>query len=209
MSLDNANTSGTTANISGSTLTDSASNTWTLRQDSPYGGSPSGVNLGAEVAIWTSSLTNNIPMLGTVTVTFAASTTAKSWSVYEFPNSSGYANSGVSSGFTGTTPSMNTGSITSGNIVVACIACEGVDTITPDSDTSNGTWATASYVQAGTSGGAGMGHQSQYKTTTGGGVQTYNPTIAASDDMIMGWVEMTIPSGGISSSQYLGFFASD
>jgi len=207
---DNANgSSGELLNYTGTPVTDTVSNTWTLRQNNIYdpGASPA---LGAEFAIFTAPITtaltnssNFFTPSPSITVTFITSVVNKSWVLLEFPptasgNTWDYvAGSGGSAGATSATPTVTTSSITSGDVVLAMGAAEDQDTWTADSDTSNGSWGTATH--AGYSG-ATMSIIAQTKTVTGTGTQTFNPTLAGTPDNILGWITLHETPGVTANS---------
>jgi hypothetical protein len=181
------------------TLTDSASNTWTQQQDNLY----SVVN-GNEIAIYTSTLTSNIPRGGTVTITYTGVNAAsKGQIVFEFANATGYSSSGGSgSGSATSTPTITTGSITTPNIVVAMLDIKNDQTFTADSDTTNGSWS--SPVQQTTNVSSNHSGIAQYKAVTASGAQTFNPGATNSANSLLSWVELTVPS--VTQPTTNGFF---
>jgi hypothetical protein len=204
---DNNGASGTTT-ILPSSISDSKSNTWTLRQDTIYA-PVSAQNSGVEIGIYTSTLTSNLVSGDTIAMTYTASATCgtKQITMWEFASAtSGYSSSGVGLGGTAngantSTPSVTTGSITSGNYVVGLIGFEdnlALDTVTEDSDSSNGTWSKAAITGGGAGGSGGgltnIGFITQWKLVTGTATQTYNLTIALSRDADGGWVELAVPA---------------
>jgi hypothetical protein len=86
---------------------------------------------------------------------------------------------GVDNG-TAANPTHTTGSITSGDIVIAALGIEASAAITADTDTSNGTWSSAQAATGGATTSAQQIH-TQYKVVTGTATQTYNVTIGAND----------------------------
>lgn len=190
---DDAGASGTTANLQTPTLTDSKGNTWTLRQDAAYAVSNI-VNSGAELGIYTASITTPLVINDTVTITYTgANVVAKSWRVFEFSDATGYANSGIGSGSTTASPTITTGSITYPDYVIGACASEGDSTWVADADTSNGSWSSGAITSSGAGGTSSACGIAQYKKVTGSGTQTYNPTLTSADNII-GWVELTVPA---------------
>lgn len=205
VAADNSVTGGGTPQFG--TVTDTQSNTWTLRQNTVC--DPGAANAGTEIGIYTSTLTNGLATTDTLTINWTTTAVpVKCWVLYEFSESTGYANSGVTNLAATTTPTITSGSITNGNIIVGVTTAEGDDQWTRDSDTTNGSW-TMGADNCGNQAAAGSNQCIivQYKKTTGGGTQTYNPTSAATVDTCSGWVELTVPTpSGNTSSAFLNFF---
>ena len=192
MALDNNGLNGAVTNVSATDITDSQGNVWKLRQNQIFDNGTAAQ--GAEVAVWTSTLTHGLVRQDTMTVTYGGvNATGKAWAFWEFTNATAYANSGNGGAGTGTTPSITTGSITSPNIVVGVLASEGDSTVTGTSDATNGTWKSGIASDGGSGGAGSITVATQYKATTGTGTQTYNPTLGASQDNVLAWVELTVP----------------
>jgi hypothetical protein len=203
VSSDNAAGTGDIVNYGSTPVTDSVSNTWTTRQNAVY--DPGSAAAGAEFAIFTAPITTALTNTGSfftpspsITVTFSISTVNKSWVLLEFAptaggNTWGYvAGTGGSSGATSASPTVTTTSITSGDTVLAMGAAEDADTWTADSDTSNGSWGTATHAGAAA---ATMSIIVQTKAVTGTATQTFNPTLAGTPDNILGWITLHESSG--------------
>lgn len=193
---DNSNTNGSTANFPTS-ITDSKSNTWTLRQTGIFDNGTA--NQGVEIGIYTSVLTSALVFGDTLTCTYQSTTViGKAWTIWEFPPLAGgtmsYVTGGIETNLTGTTtqtPSITTGSIPNGDYVVGACGAETVNAFVGDSDTTNGTWS----VQAtsGAYGGAGSlstAVTSQWKKVTATATQTYNVDAGSSVDTHIGWIEI-------------------
>ena len=183
------------------TVTDSLGNTWTRRQ-SPLR-TAAGQNFGVEGAIFTTPMAGGTLQSSTViTVTFGVNTTAKAWTLWEVvPGGTlSYVTGGNDApGANTTTPTVTTGSITSGDVVIAaCFNERGTAAnITADGDSSNGAWSSAQATSVGTSGSnTGQNISSQYKVTTGTGTQTYNPTLVESSDVILAYIVLNDSGGG-------------
>lgn len=179
------------------TVTDTKSNTWT-RRISPLQ-DPGSASQGVEGAIFTTAQNGGALTTGdTITITWGVNTTANTAVLWEVTTSGtiSYVTGGVGSGSSTTTPTVTTGSITSGDMVIGGLFVEsGTAVVTGDSDTSNGNWSAAHNIQAG-SGTTGMLTSSQYKTTTGTATQTYNPTLDIAADCIAGYIVLTESGGG-------------
>jgi len=205
----NAVSGGGTPNLPAGPLTDSAGNSWTQRLNTLY--DPGAANAGVEIGVYTSVLTNAIAIGATVAVgNYTTNVNNKAWTVYEFSDATAYANSGSScsgctSGQTSSTPSVTTGSITNGNYVIGLCGAEGDNQWSAggDTDTTNGSWSSPDLAEPGTT---AVTIISQYKRTTGGGAQTYNPTLAGSQDWHATWVELTAPALSTGNSNFFAFF---
>lgn len=176
-----------------SSLNDSKGNLWTTRRTALY--DPGAASAGVSMRIFTTSQDNQ-PLTTSNTITFNTSgdnTTAKAWTLIEVIPDPGmiiqFVTSGVNTGAGTGSPTVTTGSITSGDIVVACGGAESDDTWVADGDTSNGNWSTHQHNVAGT-GATGMSITSQYKIVTGTATQTYNPTLTSAD-CILAWIQLT------------------
>lgn len=191
IAADNNGTGGTASNFP-SSLTDSKSNTWTLRQNEQY--SPTTEGTGVELAIYTSVLSTPLVVGDTVGWTYStASVTAKCWVVWEFaPVSAGvmsYVGGAIGAGATTGSPTITTSSIPNGDYVVGVVGLEGANSLSDDATTSNGVWKTSATTGMG-SGTTGMSIISQWKKVTAGATQTYNPT-CTSGDTLAAWVQIT------------------
>lgn len=190
IALDNSGAAGSNT-ISPSTASDTVGNVWTERQNGLFdNGSASA---GVEIAIFTAPI-SSLTTGGTITVTWTStSPTAKAWTLIEFTPSAGkiiqYVTGAIGTGATTGTPTITSGSITSGDVIIGMGGAESADTWTGDGDSSNGSWSTHQHNAAGT-GTTGMSTTSQYKIVTGTATQTYNPTLT-SVDTILGWIQLT------------------
>ena len=108
-------------------------------------------------------LNTTVPRAST-TVTWDTSVGAKSAMLFEASPEAGkgvrYVTSGQGTG-SGTTPTITTGSITNGDLVVGAVHTEygTSNTFTADADTTNGNWSALQGARAGTTtGGIGNDH---------------------------------------------------
>ena len=193
VSADNSGAGGAANNIS--SVTDSLGNPWTLVQLPIFDNGS--VNAGIQGCIAVTNMRVGLLTTGTtITVTFADATTAKSYTLHEIVPTAGsvaaYLQGGVAAGQSGTTaPTMTTGSITVGNVLVALCAMEAgtTETFTDDADATNGSWAASQYSEVGsTTGGNCIGVQTKIQTTTAS-TQTFNPTLGAAADTVGAWAE--------------------
>jgi hypothetical protein len=74
--------------------------------------------------------------------------------------------------------------------------------ITPDADTTNGSWSTQQSTAQGTTTN-GIAVASQRKVVTATATQTYNVTLDNVADCILGWIQLTETAGGGASTKYL------
>jgi hypothetical protein len=176
-------------------VTDSVGNTWTRRTSPLY--DPGAGSAGVEGGQFTCDQDVGSLTTGTViTVNQAGSPVAKAWTLYEVIPSAGfqlrYVTGGVNTGSATASPTVTTSSITSGNIVLGALYNEqGTgQTVTGDSDTTDGTWATQQTAEVGTTA-TGMTVSSQPKIATATATQTFNPTLGVSSDVILSWIEIT------------------
>lgn len=205
VAVDNAGTNGASQNLPSSAV-DTQGNTWTLQQTGIFdnGTASQGVEIGIYTSVLATALdaSSGSPAGDDVVFTFTiANAAAKSSAVWEFTNST-YVTGGVGSGATTGSPSVTTGSITSGDTVIGLCGAETGDTFVSDSDTTNGSWSTRQNAGA-TNSASGMALTTQYKTVNATGAQTYNPTLTSADTMI-GWIE--IAPLNVSQNSFLMFF---
>lgn len=191
IAADNSSTGGSTNNIS--SVTDSLGNLWRARQLPIFdNGSASA---GVQGGIFTTDQSAGTLQTGTtVTVSFGAATVAKTWTLMEVTAAAGSqalvltgANAAGSS-----TPTVTTGTIEVGDMVIAMVAMEAgtTQTFTSDADTTNGTWSAAQYNEIGsTSSGSAIGSQRKVQTTTAS-TQTFNPTLGLPCDLICSWISV-------------------
>lgn len=206
LAYDNSGTQGADPYTS---ITDNAGNTWTSRANGLN--DPGAASAGSTLRIFT-SFVSSLTTSNTITVSFSASTTAKSWTLTQFTSNTAnfiasYLSAGTSTTGSTTTPSSNAQSVTNGNAIFGALANEGNATITADSDTTNGSWSTQQTVNNGT-GTSGMQVASQYKIVNATGNQTYNLTLSAAGD----WVVCNINIQEVATSEsfdpfgMMGFF---
>lgn len=172
-----------------------AGNTWTRRQTPLY--DPGAASAGVTGAIFTTPQdAGQILSTTTITVTVDTATTASAWALHEVTATGTvtYVTGGVNAGAGTASPTVTTGSILNGHMVIAAAFAEntnsGADLWVDDSDTLNGSWSTGQHtgVTASTS---GMAISSQRKIITADGAQTYNPTSSAgTPDSILSWIEL-------------------
>lgn len=196
VAVDNADTNGQAHGTF--TVTDTKSNTWTRRQSPLY--DPGAASAGVEGGIFTTAQNGGTLTTGdTITVTLGVNTTNKVIALWEVTTSGtiSYVTGGDGTGSNTATPTVTTGSITSGDMVIGGLFSEAgtAVTYTGDSDTSNGNWSTQQTASVG-SGSLGMGLTTQWKTTTGTGTQTYNPVPSAATDNITSYIVLTEGGGG-------------
>jgi hypothetical protein len=204
IAMNNSNTDGTA--YSTFTLTDSLGNTWTRRISPLY--DPGLVNAGVEGAIFTTPMDGGTLLTGTViTATTNITCSRKTMTIMEVVPTGGstisYVDGGVGVGSNTISPTITTGSITSGNMVIAALFYEWETVpITPDADTTNGSWSTQQSTAQGTTTN-GIAVASQRKVVTATATQTYNVTLDNVADCILGWIQLTETAGGGASTKYL------
>lgn len=196
ISVDNANTNGTAHSTF--TITDSLGNTWTRRISPLF--DPGNANQGVEGAIFTTPQDGGTIQTSTnITITLGTNTTVECVALWEVTTSGtiSYVTGGVNAGAATASPTVTTGSITSGDMVIGGLFNErGTDqTVTGDSDTSNGNWSSQQTTEAGTTTG-GQTVSTQWKTVTGTATQTYNPTLGVNSDVILGYIVLHETAGG-------------
>lgn len=194
IAADNSSTGGSTNNIS--SVTDSLGNLWRARQRPIFdNGSASA---GVQGGIFTTDQSAGTLQTGTtVTVSFGAATVAKTWTLMEVTAAAGsQALVLTGANATGQTsslaPTVTTGTIEVGDMVIAMVAMEAgtTQTLTSDADTTNGTWSAAQYNEIGSSSsGSAIGSQRKVQTTTAS-TQTFNPTLGLPCDLICSWISV-------------------
>lgn len=194
IAADNSSTGGSTNNIS--SVTDSLGNLWRARQLPIFdNGSASA---GVQGGIFTTDQSAGTLQTGTtVTVSFGAATVAKTWTLMEVTAAAGSqalvltgANATGQAGVSA--PTVTTGTIEVGDMVIAMVAMEAgtTQTLTSDADTTNGTWSAAQYNEIGSSSsGSAIGSQRKVQTTTAS-TQTFNPTLGLPCDLICSWISV-------------------
>lgn len=194
IAADNSSTGGSTNNIS--SVTDSLGNLWIARQLPIFdNGSASA---GVQGGIFTTDQSAGTLQTGTtVTVSFGAATVAKTWTLMEVTaaaRSQALVLTGANAtGQPGSSwPTVTTGTIEVGDMVIAMVAMEAgtTQTLTSDADTTNGTWSAAQYNEIGSStSGSAIGSQRKVQTTTAS-TQTFNPTLGLPCDLICSWISV-------------------
>lgn len=176
-----------------SSISDSAGNTWTPRINSLI--DPGAANAGQALRFFSSTMdVATLTTSHTITISFGSTVVAaRSWALHEVAASAGnvgYVTGGQETATTAT-PTITTGSIASGDMVIAAVGREGNETQTGDSDTSNGSWSAALTGNVGI-GTGGSEIISQRKVVTATGTQTYDTTYGGtSRDGCEAWVQFT------------------
>lgn len=189
ISLDNNGTNGATSLTS---VTDAGGNAYTLRQATF---DPGAASAGQTVALAWARIATALLSTDNVTVNMSPNTTSKAAVVWKLRPDSGTVIQEVTFAFTAgsntATPTVTTSTIGVGDIVVAAIGAESNGVVTADADTTNGSW-TAQQTATGNSGTLATSARvaSQAKIVTATATQTYNPTLALSDN-ILGWITFT------------------
>lgn len=186
--MDNAGASGASPNTLGigDGVVDSVGNRWYLRAKrnrTPGAVANDGVSLlFLDCPILNTALTSS----DSITIPFSTSVTAKVYAFGQIDAAPGsypeaIASAGGASGAS-TTPSVSSASVPTGTMVIGLMGAEhGDGTITPDSDTTRGSWSTHQTAAVGTTT-AGVECSMQSKVTSGGaGTQTFNQTITSTD----------------------------
>jgi len=183
-----------------STLTDSKSNTWTLRQNTVN--DPGIAGAGVEIGIYTAPMTTALAVGDTVTITYvSAAIVAKTFLVFEFADATGYTGGNVGSPATTATPSLTTSSIANGHYVVAMVGAESTASFngfTADTDTTNGTWSPQAQACSNGIAVTGMTITAQYKKVTATATQSYDTAVAIAD-LVTSYVDMTAPALGTTT----------
>lgn len=197
VAADNGSTGGSTNDL-GATLTDSLGNTWIKRAAPIFDNGAA--SAGVQGAIYTCDQSVGTLTTGTtITVTTGAAATAKTWTLMEWTGAAGtqviYLASGVGTGSTttaGVAYSMTTGTIAVGDGITCCICMEAgtTQTLTGDSDATNGSWSAQQYSEIGsTTTGSAIGSQRKVQTTTAS-TQSYDPVPTLSCDAIGAWISV-------------------
>lgn len=173
-------------------VSDTKGNSWELRDSHTY----TDVD-DVNVAVLTTLMDGGVLTTGdTITIASSGTLTTSLIQLLDVTTDSGYvadyAASGHSAGATTTTPTVTSSSIASGDAIIGYVMFDlTTPTVGPDADTTNGSWSSFISVYSGYPSGIGarLGYQS--KNVTGTGEQTYNPTIAESEEVIVGWISLT------------------
>jgi hypothetical protein len=177
--FDNSGTNAPTV-----TFSDTKGNTWTTLSTTYGGGTSSATGLGA--AIGFCYVQTQLASTDTVTATYSASITAKTLSVVEFSQTLDVEDSAaVVANGSSTTPSATSGTVSNGSVVIGMMANELDQTGANDTDTTNGSWASAGAIAtAGGNAASNIGQRANYKIVTGSGTQTYNPVLTTTADWV-------------------------
>lgn len=188
-----ANNSGVSGVSAISSVTDSAGNTYTQRtlvNNTPGGAADD----GCTHALYTSKLTSALSS-GSVTVNFSPNVVAKAITIRRYQPGAGesveFRSAGSGFSGTGASASDTATSVTNADTLIYAIAIERPETVTGDSDTTNGSWG--SVYQNATSGGGAATNMTvamQEKTVTGTGDQTWNPTWSLSTEYAGNWIRI-------------------
>lgn len=171
-------------------VTDTKGNLWSF--DINGLNDPGAANAGIAVRILSTLMDVGALTTGdTITVSFGGITTvARAWALYEVAADDGWYVIEQNEGFaaqTSATPSITTGSIVSGEVVVACVGRAANGTRTADGDTTSGTWANPQNAGVGVAA-AGAEIICETKIVSATATQTYNPTFGgASADGVNIW----------------------
>ena len=170
------------------TCADSASNTYTTHAQRATNATAAA---GVAGAIIVAKATTALAAGGTITITLSNSVAARAAYAESFTDYDNTlrASTMVTAAGSSTTPAVTSGSVTSGDLVLAATAVEHNTAVTYDTDTANGTWSTAYNLVNAAGGTANTRVQitGQHKVTTGTATQAYNNTIATGD-----WVAMIL-----------------
>ena len=202
----NSGAGGATKIFTSSSFTDSVGNTWTRRLDALY--DPGLAGAGVEIAAYTSPIVTQITTSDNITVTLSTSTGARSAIVWEVSGANGAptyvasaaVSDGLTSGQTGTAVSVTSSSITNGDVIIGWNGSRDNTSITADSDTVNGSWATAVQISQ------TPRFSTQYKITTGTGTQSWDITTGGSAAWECGWIQLREAAAGAQSATQ-GFLA--
>jgi len=187
-----ASNDGTNGAASMTTVVDSDGvNVYTQRALINY--DPGAAGAGATLGIYTCRVTSALS-LDTITTNYSVNTSQKSCQVYKVVPGAGEMVSFISADTTGVTGNLteylaNTVAVTSGDIIFGAAAIETDDTVTGDSDSTNGSWSSVlTRLADGGADGATMSCVSQYKTTTGTGNQVWSATTTTGRDSAISYL---------------------
>jgi hypothetical protein len=188
--------SGSGGAVQATTVVDSLGHNWDVRVRPIV--DPGAANAGQEGVIATAPMGGTpLTTSNTITVNIPVAAVAKTWTLMEVTAAAGftptYVTGAVGTSGTGTTsPTITTGSIPVGDMVVAALVLEAgtTQTITQDADATNGSWSTQQTNEIGSTT-SGSNIASQRKVVTGAATQTYNPTLGILGDLALGWIEIT------------------
>lgn len=195
VAYDNSGTNGADPYVS---IVDTKLNTWTARQSALT--DPGAANAGCCLQCFTTSQDGGALTTGdTITVSFGATVVpVRAWTLEEWTaaGTAAYVTGGstgtVSSANATTTPSITSGSITSGHGISAALSREASDaaSVYNPGDSGNGSWSTAQHAEPSVAtGNAGITVISGRKVTTGTGTQVFDAT-TQSRDFAAAWIEI-------------------
>lgn len=195
IAADNSVSGGATNNTS--SVTDSLGNVWRMVQLPIFDNGAASAGVQGVIAV-TDMSAGTLTTGSTITVTWLDAVTAKSWVLHEVAPTAGFRplqlTGGDAAGQSGTTtPTLTSGTIAVGNLLIAAIfmECGTTQTSTQDGDATNGAWSAQQYNEVGsTTGGSAIVSQRKVQTTTAS-AQTFNPTMGASADTVGAWIEVT------------------
>jgi len=178
---DNSGTSGAATTVSAADNHAGTTNVYTLR--TPQGiADPGAASAGAQACILHCPVTTALSAGDVIQVTLGNSTTSKAFVAEQFTGlrtDSGLFLPGsyaTDDNETGQVVSLSTTPARAGQLVIGCVAIEGLaaDSFTNDSDTTNGSWValTARYGDTGTAT-TSMGVRGFYKIVNAPGTQTW------------------------------------
>jgi hypothetical protein len=194
IAADNSVSGGATNNITG--VTDSLGNAWRARQKPIFDNGAA--SAGVQGGIFTTDQGAGTLQTGTtITVTFGTAAVAKTWTLMEVTAAAGFkamalTGANAAGQAASSAPTVTTGTIAVGDMVIATVAMEAgtTQTLTGDADTTNGTWSAAQYAEIGsTTSGSAIGSQCKVQTTTAS-TQTFNPELGLTCDLICSWISV-------------------
>jgi hypothetical protein len=171
-------------------VTDAAGNTYTSRGIINY--DPGATSAGSTLGIFTAPITSALSAAN-VTANFNPLTIQTAMVIHKVTPAAGqtvtFRAQGAGATGNATSYSITASAVASGDTIFGAAAIETDDTVTADSDTTNGSWS-AQYLAL-ADGGADASTETivaQYKTTTGAGDQTYDPTTVTGRDAAWNWI---------------------
>lgn len=202
VAYDNSTTGGAAGGDPFVSIVDSAGHVWLSRQE--VLNDPGAAAAGTTLRIFTCYMNSNpLTTSGSITITFSPTTIAKAYALMEVAAAAGKTIQYIAGADGGDTtaatasPTITTSSITTGDMVIGAVSLEAgtSQTVTDDTDSSNGSWSAGQYFEVGTTTGGQVIH-SQRKVVTGTGTQTYNPTFGIASDTCIAWIQLReVPLG--------------
>lgn len=182
-----SNNSGSSGAAPTMSVSDSAGNTYTLRTSGLA--DPGAANAGVATWTYTAPVTTQLPVGGTITMTYGTATTAKAaqaecWTGLRNASIVAVAESAITGTNPGTAPAATITPTASGQLVYVHLAAEGIagDTFTGDSDTTAGSWAAlTAQASADATRTNNVYTKGQYKIVTGTTTQNWAATITSAD----------------------------